>query len=282
MSSNGTKVIKPIKEIIHSNYPSLTKSEQKVASFVLDNIKRVMYYSVTDLADEVGVGETTVLRFCRRLGFKGYQDFKLTLAQNSTDLQAETSAESSDLIQSISLNTIESIKHTASMINLEDLNEAITILDKAEYIHFYGVGTSGITALDAKSRFLRIGRRTEVTTDPHLQAMYASTLSEKDVVIGFSVSGSTMDTIHSLEIAKKSGAKVIAITYYSRSPITKIADVVLNGGAKESPLEGGSLTAKISQLFVVDLLCTGIVLQNKERSMFMKNKTAQSVINKIF
>ncbi|WP_245975343.1 MurR/RpiR family transcriptional regulator [Oceanobacillus chungangensis] len=274
---------KPMIEIINSYYPSLTNSEQKVASFVLANLDTVMYYSVTDLAEEAGVGETTVLRFCRKIGFKGYQEFKLTIAQNISEEEKEkVKSESTNLVQALCSNTVKAIENTASMINEQDLNAAIHLLNGARSIHFFGVGTSGITAQDAKSRLLRIGRSTEAIVDSHLQAMSAAALSKEDVVVGLSISGSTRDTLESLEIAKKAGAKIIAVTYYSRSPITQFADIVLLGGAKESPLEGGSLTAKISQLYVVDLLCTGLALLTKDKTLEMKNKTAKAVVNKIY
>lgn len=273
----------PIIEIINSYYPSLTNSEQKVATFVQRNLGKVIYYSVTDLADEAGVGETTVLRFCRKIGLKGYQEFKLTIAQNLSESESDQdNSDASNFVQSIRGNTIKAIENTASMIIEDDLEAAIELMNNARTISFFGVGTSGITAMDAKSRLLRIGRSSEAITDSHLQAMSAATLTAEDVVVGISISGSTRDTLESLEIAKIAGAKIIAITYYSRSPITQFADIVLLAGAKESPLEGGSLTAKISQLFVVDLLCTGLALQTKDRSLEMNRKTAKAVVNKIY
>ncbi|MFC4557849.1 MurR/RpiR family transcriptional regulator [Virgibacillus kekensis] len=274
---------KPITEIINSYYPSLTNSEQKVAIFVLENLEKVIFYSVTDLADEAGVGETTVLRFCRKIGLKGYQEFKLTIAQNiSEDKKEKNESDSENLIQSIAQNTVFAINNTASMISEEDLSATLEILRQAKSIHIFGVGSSGITAVDAKSRFLRIGIHTDAITDSHLQAMSAATLTEDDVVIALSISGSTRDTIESVKLARDNGAKVIAITYYSRSPITQFADIVLVGGAKESPLEGGSLIAKISQLFVVDLLCTGIALLEKDEAVEMQSKTASAVVSKIY
>lgn len=274
---------RPMSEIINSHYPSLTNSEKKVADYVLENLEKVIYYSVTDLSIEVGVGETTVLRFCRKIGLKGYQEFKLRIAQNLPD---EASLNDSDhhnnLIERIANNTIVTIKNTSAMVTESVLDDAIKLLNEAKSIHVFGVGTSGTTAMDTKTRFLRIGKRVEALTDPHLQAMTASTLTEEDLVIGLSISGSTRDTIESLEIAKKNGAKVIAVTYYLRSPITQLADIVLPGGAKESPLEGGSLSGKMSQLYIIDLLCTGLALLNKEASLEMSEKTAKSVLSKIY
>jgi len=266
----------------------LTKSEQKVASVVLEQMDKVLYYSVTDLADVSEVGETTVLRFCRKIGLKGYQEFKLAIAKDLSSINHEKEHNKSDenkpasLVASIANNTKNAIDETMNKLNQETLDGVIELLLKAKSIQFFGVGTSGLTALDAKNRFLRFGFRSDAVIDPHLQSMTAATLGEEDVVIGLSVSGSTKDTIDSLKVAKENGAKIIAITYYARSPITKLADMVMLSGGKESPLEGGSLAAKIAQLFVIDLLCTGLAVKQKEYSLSMKEKTARAVIEKIY
>lgn len=274
---------KPLTEVINRTYPSLTNAEQKVADFVFENMDKVMYYSVTDLADKANVGETTVLRFCKKIGLKGFQKFKLTIAQDlSMKETAKQTLESTNFVQTILANTTKTLDNTASMINEQYLNTAIDLLDNARTIHFFGVGTSALTAQDAKSRLLRIGIFSHAIADSHLQAMSAAALTSDDVVIALSITGSTRDTLESLDIAKHAGAKIIAITYYNRSPITQFADIVLPGGAIESPLEGGSLTGKISQLFVVDLLYTGLALRRKEEVLEMKNKTAQAVVNKIY
>lgn len=269
---------RPIIGLINSHYPSLTNSEKKIANYVLDNLQQVVYYSVTDLAYEVGVGETTVLRFCRKIGMKGYQEFKLMIAQNLASVEEE--GESDNLIDTIAQNTINGLKETASMIHEGDLKNAIETINKAKSLHFFGLGTSGITAMDAKTRFLRIGVPSDAIIDSHLQAMSSATLTEDDVVVALSVSGSTRDLLESLEIARENGAKIIAITYYKRSPITQFADLVLTGGAKESPLGGGSLIAKISQLYVIDILCTGLELLDENKSLRMKEKTAKAVVSK--
>jgi len=271
--------------LINSYYPSLTKSEQKVAKKVLNDLEAVLYSSVTDLADQSEVGETTALRFCRKIGFRGYQEFKLAIAKdlsNPTNGNEEAHSQPFSLHESIANHTKDSIDETMQMVDEAILQKIIDLIDQASNVYFFGVGTSGLTALDAKNRFLRIGKKTDAIVDPHIQSMFASTVQEGDVVIGISVSGSTKDTIDSLSLAKENGAQVIAITHYARSPITKLANEVLITGGKESPLEGGSLGAKISQLYLIDLLCTGLALRHKEESLQMKQKTAQSVVDKIY
>jgi len=269
---------------IESYYPSLTKSEKKVADFIIHKGDGILYYSITDFSEEAYVSESTILRFCRRIGMKGYQDFKLTLAKGlaeTSDISNEQNDKETDYVDLISGNTIKAIQNMSVLVNREDLEDAVDLIYKAKSVYFFGVGTSGLTALDAKNRFIRVGKTVDGVMDPHIQAMIAATLTEDDVVVGISVSGSTQDTIDSLKIAGKNGAKIIALTYYLRSPITKLADIVLPAGEKESPLEGGSLAAKIAQLYMVDLLCTGMVMKNKDYYLRMNEKTADAVVNKI-
>lgn len=268
---------------IHTYFPSLTKSEQKVAESVLANTDDLMYYSVTELADFAGVGETTVMRFCRKIGFNGYQDFKLSLAQNvgvrKTDDQDE---DHGDFVKMIFETNVNILKSSMSLLAKENLMQAIEWIDEARHVQFFGVGASGITALDAKNRLLRIGRRSEAVVDSHIQAMMAVSMSEGDVAFGISVSGSTIDTNNMLMKAKENGAKVIAITNYAKSPITAIADIVLLTAGKEMPLEGGSIGAKISQLFIIDLICEGLARRNVTQTKQMKEKTARAVIDRSY
>ncbi|PFI60700.1 transcriptional regulator [Priestia megaterium] len=268
---------------IKSFYPSLTKTEQKIANIVLERMEEVVYYSVTQLADTAQVGETTIIRFCRKLGYKGYHEFKLAIATDLSEKQEIINNEqSTDMVVPIASYIKDAIDETVNKIDQNTLDQSVNALNVAKRIYFFGVGTSGLTALDAKNNFLRIGIHVDSIIDTHMQAMTAATLTSDDIVVGLSVSGSTKDTIDSLSIAKEKGAKIIAVTYYARSPITKLADYTLLSGGKESPLEGGSLAAKIAQLFVIDMLCTGIALINKENAKKMKEITAKSVVKKIY
>ncbi|MES9760494.1 MurR/RpiR family transcriptional regulator [Priestia megaterium] len=268
---------------IKSFYPSLTKTEQKIANIVLERMEEVVYYSVTQLADIAQVGETTIIRFCRKIGYKGYHEFKLAIATDLSEKQEIINNEqSTDMVIPIASYIKDAIDETVNKIDQNALDQSVDALNVAKRIYFFGVGTSGLTALDAKNNFLRIGIHVDSIIDTHMQAMTAATLTSDDIVVGLSVSGSTKDTIDSLNIAKEKGAKIIAVTYYARSPITKLADYTLLSGGKESPLEGGSLAAKIAQLFVIDMLCTGIALINKESAKKMKEITAKSVVKKIY
>ncbi|MGG1658514.1 MurR/RpiR family transcriptional regulator [Brevibacillus sp. NRS-1366] len=271
---------------IQSLLPSFTKSEQKVAGVVLQQTESVIYSSVIDLAEKTGVGETTVLRFCRKIGFRGYQEFKLALAQelvnpvkNLYDRVAENDSPGM-IAQKVTSTNKQAIEATSSLLDEGDLERCVELLHKANTIHFYGVGTSAVTAQDAKYTCLRIGLRVDAFNESHLQAMAAATLGPGDVAVGLSVSGSTKDTIDSLKVAKQAGATVICITHYRRSPITNVADITLLTAAQEGPLQGGSLAAKIAQLHVLDVICTALALRNKEKALIYKERTAKAVLGR--
>lgn len=273
---------------IRSEYASLPPSEKKVADFVLDNPDKIIYLSVSELADEVHVSDSTIIRFCKNVGFNGYQEFKLFVAQDlvvpieniNEDIQMDDDLET--VVNKIGFTNKKAIEETLSITNLEALQEAIDVIVKARKLEFYGVGASGITGYDAKYKFLRIGIDVDCYTDAHLQAMSAATLSEEDVVVGVSHSGSTKDVVDSCTVAHEAGATVICITGHNRSPITKVADIKLLTATREMPLSSGALRSKIAQLQVLDMLYTGVSLQIQDQTMEYTEKTAKAVLDKLY
>ena len=273
---------------IHSNLNGLTKAEQKVAQYILDNASDIIYHSVTELAEKADVGETTVLRLCRKLKFQGFQDFKLSLAQDLVkpidNLHQEITEDddSTALNKKIIANHIRTLEQTRELAVSDQLGKAINALLGARCIYFFGVGSSGLTAMQAAHSFSRIGKLSSAKVDTHFQAMEAALMTKDDVAVGISISGSTKDTIENLTLAKKTGATVIAITSNARSPITKVADISLLMIARENPLQGSSLSAKISQLAVIDILNVAVSLQMKDEALKTREITARAISEKLY
>jgi len=273
---------------IHSNLNGLTKAEQKVAQYILDNASDIIYHSVTELAEKADVGETTVLRLCRKLKFQGFQDFKLSLAQDLVkpidNLHQEITEDddSTALNKKIIANHIRTLEQTRELAVSDQLGKAINALLRARCIYFFGVGSSGLTAMQAAHSFSRIGKLSSAKVDTHFQAMEAALMTKDDVAVGISISGSTKDTIENLTLAKKTGATVIAITSNARSPITKVADISLLMIARENPLQGSSLSAKISQLAVIDILNVAVSLQMKDEALKTREITARAISEKLY
>ncbi|WP_171046296.1 MurR/RpiR family transcriptional regulator [Lentibacillus cibarius] len=257
-----------------------TKSDKKIYDYIQSNSDQVLYHSLTELSEESGVAEATVLRFFRKLGFKGFQDFKFLFAQEVTvqddDAHDETYA------GKIKHNMVQAIENSHEIIDDDELQKCVDAIDASEDVVLFGVGSSGIAVLDMENRLMRIGKHVTAVTDPHFQFMRASSMDENTVVIAVSLTGSTKDIVDSVEIAKQQDATIIALTNYIKSPLTQFADHVLLSSAKESPLDSGSLVAKVSQLFLIDLICTGLTIKNYKTAEKIKMGISKNTARKLY
>ncbi|MBU5213045.1 MULTISPECIES: MurR/RpiR family transcriptional regulator [Heyndrickxia] len=284
----NTKTISNPIILISTIYKSLTKAEQKVADFVIADTQETVYSSVTDLAEKSGVGETTVIRFCRKLGYRGYQEFKLAIAQNlaDPDEQVHGKIEENDnietILKKITSQNVQTLESTLQLLESQKLDKAVEAIMSANKLYFFGVGSSGLTAFDGKYRFMRLGYHVEQSSDSHIMAMNAALVSKNDVVFGISTSGSTKDVVDAIAIAKENNAFIICITNHAKSPITQYADVILLAASKETPLQGGAFASKIAQLHLLDVLTTIIVLKQKEKTFQSIEKTAKAVLDKMY
>jgi len=272
-------VVDSIESRINAVQDKMTKTDKIFLEYLKGaNYNEIVYQSITELSELSSVGEATILRFCRKLGLKGYQEFKLVLAQ---ELSKNIYNEEEGYIGKIADNMISAISETKNIINMMELDKAIELLAKSRRKYFFGLGNSGIAAMEAKTRLMRIGFHVDALQDSHFMAMTTSTLTSEDVIVLVSISGSTKDIIDVAEIARENGVKIIVITNYSKSPVARYADIILYTVRREGPLEGGSMVSKISQLYLIDVLCTGITLYINGDANEMLEKTARAVVNKI-
>ena len=273
------KVVLFIKYVsmIESCYPSLSKSERKVAEYILLEKGSIIYETLQEISKKIKVGEATILRCVRKIGFNGFQDLKLQIAKEDKPSD-ETSHE--NYIDSIAANMTKTILNTKNVLDINQLNLAIDYINNSNKLLFYGVGASGLAANEAQSRFIRMGKAGIAITDGHFQLVYSSACDENDVIVALSLSGHTKDIIESLKVAKKQNVKIISITNFALSPVAQMADCVLITAGKENLLDGGSLTSKISQLYIIDLLSTGYALLNEDKVLNLKEKTAELLIDK--
>lgn len=177
---------------------------------------------------------------------------------------------------------ISALKETRLLIQEEEVEKTLRMMEEAKTIYFFGVGDSLLSAKEARNKFLRITNKVSCVDDPHMQAMTASMADEKDLIVIISYSGSTKDNVHVAKIAKKSGAKVVGITRFLKSPLTSYTDTLLVCGSNEGPLDGGSMGAKLSQLYIIDVLFQEYYRRNKEASKENNRKTSKAVVEKLY
>lgn len=266
--------------------PTLSNSEKRVANVVLEEPDKMIYWSVNDLGERAKVGDATVLRFCRKLGLSGYQEFKLLVAQglpaDSQDAEAGQERQEHAALHKIKETNMLAVKDTTDFLNVADLTRAAELIARARKVHFYGVGASGLTAADAKLRFMRIGIACDYMPDPHIQVMDASLLMPEDVAFGITYSGSTKDMLEIMKTAKEAGASTIVLTSHNRSPIIEFSDIALCTSAKETPLLGGAFVTKIAQIHLLDLLFNAVIDLAKDKAEESARQTAKAVLRKLF
>lgn len=261
-------------------------AEAAVAEFVLARPERVLQMSVSEVARDSGVGEATVIRFCRAVGYKGYQEFKLRLAQDLVEpvefIHSNISFDDAtqDLVHKVFQTNQKAVEDTQRAVDPRIVEVAAKAVASARRVDIYGVGYSYFSALDLKLKLVRFGLSADALGDPHLQLMAAVTLKRGDVAVGISHSGSTRDVVDALGPARKAGATTMAITNYSPSPLTRVADLVLLTASPESPLGGEVLTSRIAQLCVIDVLSVAVAVTLGESCLELIKKTSQAVKRK--
>jgi DNA-binding MurR/RpiR family transcriptional regulator len=181
----------------------------------------------------------------------------------------------------VAWRSVKVIEDTARLLDREVLERAVTSLVGAGKIDFYGVGASGLTALDAQHRFIRIGKVCNAFTDAHVQAMSASLLGPDDVAMAFSHSGGTRDVVLALERARAAGATTICVTSQARSPITRASDIVLLAASGETTLVS-TLHSKIAHLFVLELLVDACAQQLGDSAQDAVQRSTEAVVDRMY
>ena len=261
---NSPNLIRRITE----SQSSLRKSEAKVASYVLENLDEVIEMRVVDLASKSSVSEPTVIRFCRAIGFDGFQSFKLQLAQQLglgsvfTQFAVEDSDTVADLLNKVFDTTVGSLITVRDEINSAVLEQAIDTISSARRVEFYGFGASGSVAADAQHKFFRLQLSSAAYTDPHIQRMSAISLGSEDVVVAISQSGETQALLESVELAREAGANVIGLAPQNTS-LSRICNLAIYVNMEEDLESFTPVSSRIAHLVVIDVLATGVARHRK-------------------
>ena len=260
-----------ILERIHASYYQLSAAERKVADYVLSQHTQVQFMSITQLADECSVAEATVSRFCRSLGLKGFNAFKLEMARHVATSTAglvpprriDSDSPEGRCMEAARLSQ-EAIQQTLDLVQPRAIEKAVSLFEQADKVICVGSGGSMLLAQECAHLFSTITNKFHAISDSHMQMSAVATMNTKDVVILFSYSGATHNGIAVLELAKVRGIPAILVTRFPKSPAAQLADVVLHCGSNETPFQFGSVPAKVAQLVLQDILYQEYLHRNRE------------------
>ena len=252
---------------IRGAYSTLSKKEQRIADYILKQPEQIIHHTINQVADDLDVAESTVFRFCQRVGFKGYQALKIALASDVVaplqdiheDItETDTALEIAEKIFSTNGKTIES---TRQILEGASLEKTVELFLGARRIEFFGSGGSAVVALDAYHKFVRSGLQVSAMLESHMQLMSASQLTAEDVAVVISHSGASKETLDIAKLLKEKGVPTIAITNYAKSPLSKIADVSLFTVSQETAFRSEALASRIAELSLIDALFTAVMIR---------------------
>lgn len=275
----------PLLARIEASFNDLRKSERAVAEFVLAHPNEVLNISIAELAYRVGVSQPTVARFVNALGFTGFKEFKLRLAQSLAsgvpyvhrDVRPDDPLD--EVAPKVFNRTIGALMSVRNQLDGPRLQRAVELVTRAGRMEFYGIGNSGIVAMDAQHKFFRFGIPSVAYSDPHTQGMAATLLEEGDVVVAISASGRTPEIIRACELAREGGAGVIAITA-TGSPLARIASVLLPADVTEDPDVYAPMTSRIAHLAIIDVLSVSVALASGPELIKRLERTKQTLRDK--
>ncbi|MFD1385766.1 MurR/RpiR family transcriptional regulator [Oceanobacillus oncorhynchi subsp. oncorhynchi] len=240
---------------------SLPPSEKKIADYILKNPEKVISLTAKELGKRSETSGAAVIRLCKSLNLKGFHDLKIRIAG---DLQRkeeygfrdiDPDETSLSIIDKMTNNSIQTIRETAQLIDIDQLQTGVQWMNDASKILFIGVGASGMIAQDAVQKFIRINKNAYAFEDMHIAATVIANMSENDVVFGISFSGETVEIANMLHLAKKRGVKTISLTKYGKWPVTEHADIKLYTSTTREPIfRSGATSSRIAQLQVMDIL----------------------------
>lgn len=269
---------------IKAIYEDLSKAEKKIADWIFANPGEILALSIVELAEQCKCSEATIVRFSKRLGFTGYQELKISLAQEDkgTVFNANMSPDDSvfEIYEKVCNDIYCSLERTKNILDRDALEATAKAIMSAGKIIVIGLGNSASVALDASHKLLRAGYNAVSYTDNHMQVIAASHLKKGDVAIAISHSGSSKDVVDALAVAKEHGAITISITNKGRSPIQKCSDIVLHTSSEETQYNILALNSRIAQLSIIDALYFYIVYQQSEKALESIKDTENSLKTK--
>ncbi|CAM3874187.1 MurR/RpiR family transcriptional regulator [Alkalicoccus chagannorensis] len=271
------------KHRIRGIYNNLRDKERRIADYILEYPEEIVHSTISQVAEQLEVAEATVFRFCKRIGFKGYQAMKIALASElvtgveNIHESIKEGDNAKTIAEKVFQTNARTLEETVSVLDEGALEKAVHMLLHSRKVEFYGNGGSGMIASDAHHKFLRTGIPTMAYADSHMQVMSASQLTPADTVVLISHSGTNQDILQAADVAAEQGAGLIALTNLAKSPLSERADVTLYTVSAETDYRSEALASRLAQLSLIDTLYVNVSVARQEEMEQSLNKMRNAI-----
>lgn len=267
-----------LNQLLIKHRSSFSAKDQEIAKYFKTIGTSVMNKTLSELSEEINASEASIYNFVKKLGFKGFQEFKIAVAAQSTPkadnqptMTAFSDIERGDdpltIAKKIIDSNAQSIKDLTLSLDEKVLLDALELIKEASVIHFFGVGASSIVAFDSFHKFHRSHLRCNYIIDSHMQLTYATKLNHNDCAFIFSHTGNTIETIEIAEILHSNNVKIISMTGNPNSKLAELSDVSFVVYSEEFAFRSESLTARFLYLTLVDILYVCLMYQYEEKNI---------------
>lgn len=266
-----------LEKLLRNRLKGFSEAEKNIAEHFISLGNAVVNKTLSELSNDIGVSESTIFKFVKKIGFEGFQDFKISVASNSRTSEERSheivvfadisSSDSAYVIAQKIVNSnkflLENLLHS---LNEDQLNQALKLIYPSKSVHFFGQGASSVIALDSYHKFLRTKLPCNYVADYHMQLSHVTKLGTDDCVFLFSHSGETIETIEIAKILRENQVKIITLTGNDNSELVKLSDVSFVVYSEESAFRSESLTARILYLTIIDIIYVAVMYHDEAKN----------------
>ena len=266
--------------------PTLSKSERVIAESLMDNQEMICNETLSEFGRRIGSSDATIIRFCKKMGFSGYSDLKKTIMRflNENEAVVEENIEPTNSVlknlEQVYKSNVQTLQDTMLLAS-NDYEEAVDSIMLASKVNFFGAGDASVIAKLFEFKFKRCGIQCSAQADPVFQLIEAQNMGKDDVAVVISYTGRSYNVLNATKVAKKNGAKIIAITKMSRSPLISLSDVNLFIATSDFTLGNEMVIRRTAEQMILDAIYVTMLVRKKEYGSILGNAVKSYSRNQI-
>lgn len=264
-----------------------TPSDQKIAKYVLDNMDKVLSSNTNKLAELTGTSQSAIIRFVKKIGYKGFFDFKLDIAKSFDDVGGELkddliskNDEIGNIIKKSKSYVLSATEKTYALFDEENIRRSINLINQADKVYLAGVGSSGLVCEDFLYKLQRSGKNVSYERDAHFNLSAITNIKKDDLLICISYAGKTKEIITAAKYASYCNTKVISISKSQKSELANYSDILILIPEIEGEIRLGAVSSRFFSLMVTDILYYGYVASNMDE-VLSKLKISKNLTNNL-
>lgn len=287
--------IMSVQTSIRAMYKDLKPVQKRIAEYVLTMDFEALQATIDEYARRVSTSAASISRFCHKIGYESFQDFKISLSREMGSkaeavLPIFTPNDDPDLsIRKVFSEAGTNLEATESGSDFEAIKRVAGQIAGSEHLYFLGLGGSGGVGYLGEVMFSHIGISVKSISDPYGMLLSAGHARGKQIMIGLSHTGATRAVVEALRIAREQGVFTVGITNYASSPLAKTVETMLVTSCHEHRVHFAQSNSMVAQLTLIRALyilvasrCGREVTQdvdrieeNVKRSLRIKNKRSE-------